>query len=104
MYTSLFQDGVGEAFVPHNAVARISAAASVPVYGFVDQYVGRGIVGGSLYSLAAHGTQAGMLAADVLSGKESEPAVIEACEQKAGFRLAPDEAMEYRSGRRSVRQ
>ena len=104
MYTSLFQDGVGEAFVPHNAVARISAAASVPVYGFVDQYVGRGIVGGSLCSLAAHGTQAGMLAADVLSGKESEPAVIEGCEQKAGFQLAPDEAMEYRRGRRSVRQ
>ena len=85
MYTSLFQDGVGEAFVPHDAVSRISAAASVPVYGFVDQYVGRGIVGGNLYSLAAHGTRAGMLAADVLNGKQAEPAVIEAASNKLVF-------------------
>jgi hypothetical protein len=30
---------------------RISDAANVPVYGFLDQYLGRGIVGGHLYSL-----------------------------------------------------
>jgi signal transduction histidine kinase len=85
MYTSLFQDGAGEAFVPHDAVARISAAASVPVYGFVDQYIGRGIVGGSLYSLAAQGTQAARLASDVLSGRQSQPALSEIASSRLVF-------------------
>ena len=50
LYTTFFQDGAGQAFVPHDVVERVSKAASVPVYGFLDQYVGRGIVGGNVYS------------------------------------------------------
>jgi len=37
----------GHPFVPHEVAERISSAASVPVYGFLDQYLGRWIVGGS---------------------------------------------------------
>jgi C4-dicarboxylate-specific signal transduction histidine kinase len=60
-------------------VEHISAAANVPVYGFVDQYMGRGIVGGHLYSLAAHGPEAAKLALQVMSGtRPSEIALVEA--------------------------
>jgi hypothetical protein len=53
LFTSLFRDGAGEPFVTHNVVPLISAAANAPLYGFLDQYIGRGIVGGSLYSVQA---------------------------------------------------
>src|SRR5829696_6847474 len=68
--------GTGQAFVPHDVVGRISKAASVPVYGFIDQYVGRGLVGGDVYSFAAHGAQAAMLALQVLGGNTSSSMVV----------------------------
>ena len=68
LYSTLFQDGAGQAFVPHAAVERISEAANAPVYGFVDQYLGHGIVGGHLYTLRAHGEHAGNLALRILAG------------------------------------
>jgi signal transduction histidine kinase len=68
LYSTLFQDGAGQAFVPHEAAKRISEAASAPVYGFVDQYLGYGIVGGHLYTLSAHGEHAAELALRILAG------------------------------------
>ena len=69
MVSTLFRDGAGEPFVPHEVVERISAEANVPVYGFVDQYLGQGIVGGHLYSLDLHGREAAKLVRQVLSGR-----------------------------------
>src|SRR5947207_1526439 len=78
LFTTLFQDGAGESFVTHDVAERISATANAPVYGFLDQYVGRGIVGGSLYSLAAQGAEAAKLVAQILTGaKSSEPTLLE---------------------------
>ena len=71
LYTTMFRDGAGEAHVPHEAVEQISAAANAPVYGFVDQYLGRGIVGGHLYSLAKHGQAAGGLVLKILAGNSA---------------------------------
>ena len=71
LYSTMFRDGAGEAFVPHEVAERITAAANVPVYGFVDQFLGRGIVGGHLYSLASHGQQAAGLVRQILAGKQS---------------------------------
>lgn len=68
LFITLFQDGTGHAFIPHDVVGRISTAASAPTYGFVDQYVGRGIVGGSLYSFSEHGTEAAKLALEAMAG------------------------------------
>ena len=86
LYTTIFQDGAGAPFVPHDVVRRISTAARVPVYGFIDQYVGRGIVGGSLYSLAEQGTEAAKLAQQVLAGKAlSSPLMVEAHSSKLIF-------------------
>src|SRR4051812_19841028 len=65
LFTTLFKDGADETFVTHDVAQRISEVSSVPVYGFLDQYLGRGIVGGSLYSFAAHGGEAGKLVLQV---------------------------------------
>jgi PAS domain S-box-containing protein len=73
LFTTLFQDGTGEPFVPHDVVERLSAVANAPVYGFVDQYLGRGIVGGSLYSLTQQGPQAAKLALGILNGNTHSP-------------------------------
>jgi signal transduction histidine kinase len=70
-YTTLFRDGAGETFVPHEVVERVSAAANAPTYGFLDQYVGRGIVGGNVYSFSAYGVETAKLALRVLTGTEA---------------------------------
>ena len=69
LYSTLFRDGAGESHVPHDVAEQVAAAANAPVYGFLDQYLGRGIVGGHLYSLDAHGEEAANLALLVLAGK-----------------------------------
>jgi signal transduction histidine kinase len=84
LYTTVSRDGAGEAFIPHDVVSRVSAAASVPVYGFMDQYLGRGIVGGNLYSFSAHGTEAAKLVLEVLAG-HSGPALLEPPANKVMF-------------------
>jgi signal transduction histidine kinase len=85
LFTTLFQDGEGKPFVPHEAVERISAAASVPVYGFADQYLGRGIVGGSLYSFVSHGADTAKLVLLILSGRAPSQAVSEVPRNKIMF-------------------
>ena len=68
----MFRDGAGTPFVPHEAAERIAAASSVPVYGFLDQYLGRGIVGGQLYSVGAQGEEAAKLTLRILAGTRPE--------------------------------
>jgi signal transduction histidine kinase len=84
--TTLFRDGAGESFIPHEVVEQVSAAANAPTYGFLDQYVGRGIVGGNVYSFSAHGVETAKLALRILAGTEaSEPQVYEAPTNKLLF-------------------
>ena len=68
LYATMFQDAAGESFVPHDVAERVAATATAPVYGFLDQYIGRGIVGGRLYSLEQHGQQAAAIAQQILAG------------------------------------
>jgi len=85
-YTTLFRDGAGATLVPREAVERVSAAANAPTYGFLDQYVGRGIVGGNVSSLSAHGVEMAKLALRVLAGTEaSAPQVSEVATNKLLF-------------------
>jgi PAS domain S-box-containing protein len=58
LYSTIFRDGAGAAFVPHLAAELVAAASNSPVYGFVDQFVGHGIIGGRMYSLTDHGEEA----------------------------------------------
>jgi signal transduction histidine kinase len=68
LYLSMFRDGTPQLFVPHEVVERVSNAANVPVYGFLDQYLGRGIVGGSLFSFTAHGSDTANMVLRLLMG------------------------------------
>jgi len=67
-YSTVFQDGAGNAYVPHDVAREIATAASVPTYAFLDQYLGSGILGGHMYSLARYGQEAGRLVLSVLDG------------------------------------
>ena len=74
LYLSLFRDGAGQTFIPHDAASKISNASGAPVYVFVDQYLGLGPVGGYLYSLELHGKASAELGLRVLRGES--PAAI----------------------------
>ena len=69
LFVTLFRDATGKSFVPHDAVARLSREANAPVYVVVDQYLGRGPVGGHLYSLEQHGNRAAEIGLRVLRGE-----------------------------------
>ena len=69
LYLTVFRDGAGQTFVPHDAVSRISAVASAPVYVFVDQFLGLGPVGGYLYSLELHGKASAEVGLRLLGGE-----------------------------------
>jgi len=68
-FVTMFRDGTGRTYVPHEVVSLISAKASVPVYVSVDQYLGRGAVGGQLYTLEQHGASAAEIGVRVLQGE-----------------------------------
>jgi len=68
LFTTMFTDGAGRSFVPHEALSSIAGAANAPVYVALDQYVGIGSVGGNVYSVDAHGAQAAELGRRILRG------------------------------------
>jgi len=76
LFTTFFQDATGEPFVPYDVVGRASAAANAPVYGFIDQYLGHGIVGGSLYSIDEQGPAAARLASEILTNANPTRATL----------------------------
>jgi signal transduction histidine kinase len=82
---TVFQDGSGQPFVPHDVVERVSRAASVPVYGFLDQYIGRGIVGGSLYSTSEHGAETARMVLRLLTDAATPAHLAEASSNKIIF-------------------
>ena len=72
LYTSIFRDGAGQPHEPYDVVGRISASANAPVFGFTDQYVGRGIVGGQVYGFGTQGEEAAGLVLKILAGQKPE--------------------------------
>ncbi|MDE5455432.1 GHKL domain-containing protein [Bradyrhizobium sp. CSA112] len=82
---TVFQDGSGQPFVPHEVVERVSGAASVPLYGFLDQYIGRGIIGGSLYSIGEHGAKTARMALQLLTGAATPEHLSEVSSNKTIF-------------------
>jgi PAS domain S-box-containing protein len=83
LYSTLFKDGEGTPFVPHDVAERLSAASKAPVYGFLDQYIGHGIVGGRVYSVNAHGEAAARLVLKILAG--TPPSNIPVVESEANL-------------------
>jgi PAS domain S-box-containing protein len=68
LYLHLFRDGAGNAFQPNQALSLISAEANAPIYVFLDQFIGKGPVGGHVFSMEAQGARAGELGLRILGG------------------------------------
>lgn len=68
LYTTATRDADGTPLTPAIAAEQLSRASVAPVYGVWESQVGRGIVGGSMESLAGHGRRAAALALRVLRG------------------------------------
>jgi PAS domain S-box-containing protein len=71
-YLHVHEDGAGKAFVPAEALELIAARANAPIYGNVDTYVGRGLVGGRVFSFEAEGKNAARLGLRILAGEKPE--------------------------------
>jgi len=63
-----FQDGEGRHFVPREAARIMAAAATAPVYGPFNTFLGTGIVGGRLPNFVAMGRQTGEIVNALLDG------------------------------------
>ena len=70
-YTSMVRDASGLPLDSPNVAALIAEASNAPVYGFLDTYIGRGIVGGAITDFAAQGTDAARLALRILNGESA---------------------------------
>jgi PAS domain S-box-containing protein len=77
-YLHLFEDGAGKAFVPAEALELIAAKANAPIYGNVDTYIGRGLVGGRVFSFEAEGRNAARLGSRILAGEKPEKIGVQA--------------------------
>jgi PAS domain S-box-containing protein len=71
-YLHIHQDGTGNPLIPSAALERLAARANAPIYGHVDTYVGRGIVGGRVFNFETEGVTAARLALRILAGERSE--------------------------------
>ena len=69
LYSSYFVDTTGRAFVPAEVALQVNQAASAPVFGNLDAFLGQGILGGSLLKTDQIGRQAGRIAVDYLQGR-----------------------------------
>jgi PAS domain S-box-containing protein len=71
-YLHVHQDGAGNVLVPSEVLVRLAAKANAPIYGHVSSYVGRGIVGGRVFSWETEGTNAAKLGLRILAGEKPE--------------------------------
>src|SRR5215470_4957867 len=78
LYTSVMRDAGGYERINQQVAEMVARAANVPVYGFIDTYIGRGIVGGEIADLAAEGREAAKLAVRVLEGEPASSIPIQA--------------------------
>jgi C4-dicarboxylate-specific signal transduction histidine kinase len=77
LYTSMLRDARGHERASPQVAEMVAHAANVPVYGFLDTYIGRGIVGGHIPDFAAEGREAAKLALRVLQGEPASSIPIQ---------------------------
>ena len=71
-YLHIFEDGDGKVYVPAEALELIAAKANAPIFSHVDSYIGRGVVGGRVFSFEAAGKQAAGIGVRMLAGEKPE--------------------------------
>ena len=72
LYTRLFRDAAGQAYVSSEVGRWIGESANAPVYLTSDGSLGTGAVGGTMASIEAFGRRAGELARRILTGTPPE--------------------------------
>ena len=73
----LYTDAAGNYFRPEDVAAVVSASSNAPVYGTDEPFLGKGIVGGTLYDMASVGVAAGRIGRRILSGEAASRIPIE---------------------------
>lgn len=76
-YVNVFQDGEERVLVPAEVVERLAEVANAPIYGHVDTFVGRGLVGGRVFGFERAGQDAARLSLRLLAGERPEAIGIE---------------------------
>jgi signal transduction histidine kinase len=76
-YVIVTQDGAGHRLHPLNYLDRVTAAANAATYSWLDSAMGRGILGGSLYSQRAAIERVAQLALRVLRGEPADSIPID---------------------------
>jgi signal transduction histidine kinase len=71
LYTSILVDAEGQTRTNPQVAGQVAAASAAPVYGYLETYLGGGLVGGAIPDLAAHGRDAARLALRVLNGERA---------------------------------
>lgn len=71
-FFSYFREPDGQSMAPHQVAREIAAAASVPVFGVFDTYLGDGITGGEMTLFSDQGAAVGRIVARVLAGEPVE--------------------------------
>ncbi|MEI7636692.1 MAG: ATP-binding protein [Syntrophus sp. (in: bacteria)] len=69
VFRTFNKDNTGESFVPYEAVVRIAKVANAPVFGLFDNYVGIGVVGGSVYHIQREAERAAQEVTAILNGE-----------------------------------
>lgn len=72
IYSSIYKDGAGRAFVPIIALRLLSPVANAPIFGAWNPFLGNGVVGGSVADLEQDGRDVGKLALDILRGSPDQ--------------------------------
>jgi len=71
-YIHVFEDGNGKILIPAEVLQQVASHAHVPIYGHMDTYVGRGIVGGRVCSFEAAGQNAAAIGKRILESERPE--------------------------------
>ncbi|NNU67719.1 sensor histidine kinase [Rhizobium sp. WYCCWR 11152] len=69
LFLTVSKDSTGRDLIPRDALERIAATASAPIYGPFSTYVGHGIVGGNTVTFESAGLAVADLTADAIGGK-----------------------------------
>lgn len=72
---AFFRDGAGQVFIPRNAIERMAAVATVPLYGIYDSMLGSGVIGGYMATFETLGWETGHIVVRLLNGET--PATLE---------------------------
>jgi signal transduction histidine kinase len=71
-YIHVFQEGTGKVLFPAFVLEQLARVATVPIYGHVDTYVGRGALGGRVIRFEIEGINAAKLGLRILAGEKPE--------------------------------